>query len=221
MGKKVLCLILLLFAINVKAVTEDTCDKNELRRLKEIASHVTFTYEFQEEQLKDGRVGGTFDIILDNITSEIKPLIIYSWDTLSYDEFVPNSSGTARIKRFNSGQRVKITIKAYVKNDCVGKDLLVKTIVLPYINSYIGSEECKKNPEFKYCLDKLTNVNISEKTFKEEYAKYIKEKEKGVPTMVVNNTKIYIALALIVVIPLAIVIKNSVTNYIEKKKDEI
>lgn len=221
MSKKVLCLILLLFAFNVKAVDKDTCDSTELRRLKTIASHVTFTYEFQEEQLKDGRVGGTFDIILDNITSEIKPLIIYSWDTLSYDEFVPNSNGTARIKGFGSGDRVKITIKAYVNNGCVARDLLTKTIVLPYVNKFMNTEECQKNPEFKYCIDKLTNINISEKTFKEEYAKYIKENEKGEPKMVVNNTKIYIALALIVIIPVAIIIKNSVTKYIEKKKDEI
>ena len=39
--------------------------------------------------------------------------------------------------------------------------------------------------------------------------------------MVVNNTKIYIALALIVIIPLAIIIKNVVVKYIEKRKDEI
>ena len=214
MIKKVLCLILLFFAINVKAVDKDTCDKNELRRLKEIASHLSFTYEFKEDK-------SNFDIIVDNITSEVKPLIIHSWDLLEYDEFVPNSSGTARLTGFISGQRVKITVKAYVNNSCVAKDLLTKTIVLPYINRYLNSEECKKNPEFKYCLDKLTNVNISENTFKSEYAKYIKEKEKGVPTMVINNTKIYIVFALMVAIPLAIVIKNSVTKYIEKKKDEI
>ena len=214
MSKKVLCLILLLFAFNVKAVDKDTCDNNELRRLKTMASHLSFTYEFQE-------ASSSFDIIVDNITSEVKPLIIHSWDLLEYDEFVPNNNGTSRLTGFSSGQRVKITVKAYVNNGCVAKDLLTKTIVLPYVNKFLDSEECKKNPEFKYCIDKLTNINVSEKTFKEEYAKYIKENEKGEPKMVVDNTKIYIALALIVIIPLAIVIKNSVTKYIEKKKDEI
>ena len=112
MSKKVLCLILLLFAFNVKAVDKDTCDNNELRRLKTMASHLSFTYEFQE-------ASSSFDIIVDNITSEVKPLIIHSWDLLEYDEFVPNNNGTSRLTGFSSGQRVKITVKAYVNNGCV------------------------------------------------------------------------------------------------------
>lgn len=214
MNKKVLCIILLLIAINVKAVEKDTCDKTELRRLKEIASHLSYSYEFHEENSK-------FDIIVDNITSEIKPLIIHSWDFLQYDEFVPNSSGTGRLTGFISGQRVKITVKAYVNNGCVAKDLATKTIVLPYVNRFLNSEECKKSPDFKYCKDKLTNVNITQELFKREYNSYVKEKEQNPPKMVINNTKLYIALTLIIVIPLAIVIKNLVTKYIEKRKDEI
>ena len=214
MSKKILCLILMLFAINVRAIEKDKCDSKELKRLKEIASHLEFTYEFDETKSR-------FDIIVDNITSEIRPIIIYSWELQEYDEFIPNASGTGRLTGFTPGQKVKITTKAYVNNACSAKDLLVKTISLPYINPFLKTEECKKNPEFKLCINKLTNVNITEKTFKAEYAAYIKEKEKGTPVMVVNNTKIYIALALIVIIPLAIIIKNVVVKYIEKRKDEI
>lgn len=214
MSKKILCLILLLFAINVKAVDKDECDKNELKRLKEIASKLVYTYEFDEEKDK-------FSIIVDNITSEIRPLVIYSWDLLEYDEFKPNSSGTAKLTGFKPGSKVKITTKAYVNNACSAKDVATKTVTLPYINPFINTEECKKNPEFRYCIDKLTNVNISKKTFQDEYARYIKEKEKGTPTTVINNTKIYIILAIIVAIPVAIVVKNAVTKYIEKRKDEI
>ena len=214
MSKKILCLVLLLFAINVKAVDKDECDKNELKRLKEIASKLVYTYEYNEEKNK-------FDIIIDNITNEIRPLVIYSWDLLEYDEFKPNDSGTAKLSGFKPGDRVKITTKAYVNNACSARDVATKTIALPYRNPFQDTEECQKNPEFKFCIDKLTNVNITEKTFKEEYAKYIKEKEKGTPTMVINNTKIYIILALIVAVPLAIVVKNAVTKFIEKRKDEI
>ena len=214
MSKKILCLILLLFAINVKAVDKDECDKNELKRLKEIASKLVYTYEFDEEKDK-------FSIIVDNITSEIRPLVIYSWDLLEYDEFKPNSSGTAKLTGFKPGSKVKITTKAYVNNACSAKDVATKTVTLPYINPFINTEKKKKNPEFRYCIDKLTNVNISKKTFQDEYARYIKEKEKGTPTTVINNTKIYIILAIIVAIPVAIVVKNAVTKYIEKRKDEI
>ena len=65
------------------------------------------------------------------------------------------------------------------------------------------------------------NANISENTFKTEYNKYIKEQEKGSLVMKVDNTKIYIFLFLLIAIPSAIVIKNKVTKYIEKRKDEI
>lgn len=221
MSKKIICLILLLFAINVKAIEKDACDKNELRRLKEVASHLSFTYEFHESKTTEGNLAGSFDIIVDNITSEIKPLIIYSWDILEYDEFVPNGNGTARRTGFISGQKVKITVKAYVKNECSGQTVMVKNMAMPYINPYIGTEECNTHPEFKYCINKLMNTNVSEKVFRTEYNKYIKEQEQGSLVMEINNTKIYIFLALIIVIPLAIIIKNKVTKYIEKRKDEI
>ena len=214
MNKKILCLILLLFTINVKAVEKDQCEKTELKRLKEAASHLVYTYEYNDEK-------NTFDIIVDNITSEIRPLVIYSWDLLEFDEFKPNSSGTGKLSGFKPGQKVKITTKAYVNNACSAKDVAIKTMALPYRNPFYNSSECAKNPEFKLCINKLTNVNITEKTFKEEYAKYLKELEKGTPTMVINNTKIYIVLVCIVLVPLIFVIKNSITKYIEKRKDEI
>ena len=98
---------------------------------------------------------------------------------------------------------------------------MVKNMAMPYINPYIGTEECNTHPEFKYCINKLMNTNVSEKVFRTEYNKYIKEQEQGSLVMEINNTKIYIFLALIIVIPLAIIIKNKVTKYIEKRKDEI
>ncbi len=223
MAKRVLGLLILLFAItiNVKAGPGEECDKNELKRLKEEASHLSFTYEFKENMRESGLIDGSFDIIVDNIVSDIKPMVIHSWDTLEYDEFVPNSNGTGKLTGFTSGQKVRITVKAYVKNGCLAEDLLIRTIELPYINKFYGRSECKANPNFKFCKDKLTKTNVSETTFKTEYEKYIKEKELANPELVVNNTKIFIVLALIVVVPLAIVVKNYVTKIIEKRKDEI
>ena len=221
MIKRVLCLILLLFTINVKAIGEDSCDKAELNRLKELASHLSFTYEFIEGEPNQGHITGTFDIIVDNIPKDLKVMIIHSWETLEYDEFVPNSQGTGKLTGITPGQKIKITVKAYVDNGCVAKDVMTRTISLPYIHPFIGTEECNESPNFKYCRDKLTNVNISTSTFKSEYQKFLKEKELGNPEYVTNNIKIYIALALMILIPLAIIIKNTVTKIIEKRKDEI
>ena len=221
MFKKLLCLVLLFFAINVKAIGEEKCEKTELNRLKEIASHLSFSYEFVEATSDDGHIAGSFNIIVDNITSEIKPLIIHSWELLEFDEFVPNSNGTGVIKGFESGRTIKITVKAYVNNKCNAETVMIKTIKLPYINKFYSSKECKESPDFKFCKDKLTNINISETTFNSEYKKYLKEQELGNPEYVTNNTKIYIVLALMILIPLGLFIKNAVTNIIEKRKDEI
>ena len=190
-------------------------------RLKELASHMTFTFEFKETETNDGSLNGYFDIIVDNITSELKPIIIYSWDLLEYDEFVPNSNGTGRLTGFLSGQKVKINVKAFVNNGCVAEDVIVKIVHLPYINKFIGTKECKESPAFKFCRDKLTTVNITRETFESEYRKYLKEQELANPTFVVDNSKIYIILALIIAIPIAILVKKYVTNIIEKRKDEI
>ena len=91
----VIASLILLFAnIHVKADTS-TCKKDELNRLRALAREINFTYEFNEVKDDNGDVtGGTFDIILDNITKETKPLVIYSWTMLSYDEFVPDANGT-------------------------------------------------------------------------------------------------------------------------------
>ena len=221
MIKRVLCLFILLFAINVKAVDQDKCDKNELKRLKELASHMSFTYEFKEIETTNGRVDGSFDIIVDNIVSDLKPLIIHSWDLLEYDEFVPNSNGTGRLTGFLSGQKIKINVKAFVNNGCIAEDIMIKTVQLPYVNKFIGTKECNESPRFKLCRDKLTNVNVSQETFKIEYQKYLKEQELANPTLVVDNSKIYIILAVIVAIPVAIIVKNYVTKIIDKRKDEI
>lgn len=221
MAKRVLCLILLLFAVNVKAIGGDSCEKTELNRLKEEANHLSFAYEFVEGDPVDGRYYGTFDIIVDNIPKDLKVMIIHSWEMLQFDEFAPNSNGTGKLTGFSAGQKVKITVKAYVDNGCVARDIMIRTISLPYINQFYDSVECKEDPSFKFCLNRLTNTNISEKTFKSEYQKYKKEQELGNPEYVTNNIKIYIALALMIIIPLAIFIKNTVTNIIEKRKDEI
>ncbi len=221
MIKRVLSLIILLFAINVKAIGGDSCDKAELNRLKELASHLSFTYEFIETDPVDGRTSGAFSIIVDNIPKDLKVMVVYSWEMAQYDEFVPNTNGTGKLSGFKDGKKVKIYVKAFVNNGCVARDIMIKTISLPYINQFINSNECKASPEFKYCRDKLTNVNISESTFKYEYQKYLKEKELGNPEYVTNNIKIYIALAIMILVPLTIIIKNKVTKIIEKRKDEI
>ena len=223
--KKLICLIsLLLLFTNVSAA--EKCKKDEYQRLKAIAKTVNFSYEFNELKSDSGDVvGGTFDIILDNVTTEIKPLIIYSWLSLNYDEFVPDENGTATSKSFkpegyDPGSKVKITIKGYVPNPCSGEDLLTKTVRLPYFNNYLTSKECKEYPNFKYCKNQFLESDISQKQFDTEFQKYLKSLEKNAPKMVINNTNLYIMIGVAIAVP---VLTFGIVTFVKwrKRKEEL
>ena len=221
--KRIILVLLLLISINVSA---DSCDRVELNRLKKEASKITYSYEFREQKNDDGIViGGTFDIILDNISEEVKPMIIYSWIGMSFDEFKRDENGTAKSSDFKPegyapGESVKITVKAYVDNDCIAKDLTIKTIKLPYFNEFINSEECKTYPGFRLCKNRFSSTRITERQFKAELDKYIEYNKKNPMVMDVDNTVLYIIIGVIVFIPIAINVYKYVRE-IYKKREEL
>jgi len=221
--KRIILVLLLLVSINVYA---DGCDRNELNRLKKEASKITYSYEFDE--IKDANgvvVGGTYDIILDNISTEVKPMIIYSWIGMSFDEFKRDENGTATSKDFkpegyNPGDSVRITVKAFVNNDCIAKDLVIRTIKLPYFNDFINSEDCKKYPGFKLCKNQFSTSKITERQFKTELNKYIENNKKNPMIMDVDNTVLYIMIGVAIFIPIAIMIYKYI-KAIYKKREEL
>ena len=221
--KRIIFILLLLISINVSA---DSCTREELTRLKKEASNITFSYEFRELVDDNGMVaGGTFDIILDNISKDVKPMVIYSWIGMSFDEFNPDENGTATSKDFKPegylpGESVKVTVKAYVDNDCIAKDLMIKTIKLPYFNYFINSEECKMYPAFKLCKNRLTSTQITDRQFKAELDKYIEYNKKNPMVMDIDNTVLYIIIGVIIFIPIAIYVYNYIKE-IYKKREEL
>ena len=151
-----------------------TCQSDELKRLKELANKVEFTYDYSESEEEDefGTYTITnFKIKASNLSPDLEVMIINNYYTGDYRVFKYNSSGEYELDGFDSGEKVTITIKGYVPNGCSGKDVLVRTINLPYYNSFSKSEECKSNPEFKYC-SKLLEKSVSDYQFYVEYEKY-------------------------------------------------
>lgn len=222
--KRIILVLLLLVSINVKAA--DGCDRVELNRLKAVAKKITYSYDFREQvDQNDDVVGGTFDIILDNISSEVKPMIIYSWIGMSFDEFVRDENGTANSNVFKPegylpGESVKITVKAYVDNDCIAKDLVIKTIRLPYFNYYVNSKECKTYPAFKLCKNRLTNTKITDRQFNAELNKYIEYNKENPMVMDVDNTILYIILGVIILVPVTIYVVSYIRG-IYKEREEL
>ena len=223
--KKIIVIIILSFAF-VNAHADETCNRKELNRLKSLAKEITYSYEFNEKENQDGTISGDFTVILDNVSEETKPVIIYSLYEMKYDAFIADKNGRAQLpakageEGFPPGRIVKITVKAYVKGGCMGEDLYVKNIKLPYINPYYNTNSCQLYPKFKYCTNKLTNLSITEKRFNSELERYKADLEKDKPEMKIDNTGLYIMAGVVIFVPL---ITYSVVKYIKwrKKKEEL
>ena len=187
-----LFIILMLFVINVKA--DETCDKTELARLKELAKKVEFDYNYKivDDLAK-------FSITAYNLSDELKVMIIEDYYMDKYQRFYSKNSNTATIDNFIGGEKVLITIKAFVPNWCSGETLLTKTIKLPYYNFYYDEIRCSGMEDFKYCRQ-LIDTNINEDQFNAQYDAYLKskmviEEEK---TEVKSNWNLLIIIGLIV-----------------------
>ncbi len=169
--KYVLFVLIMLFAINVKA--ENHCDSKELARIKEIAKKVEFDYDYKMEDNK-----AVFSISAMNLNDDIKVLIVDNYYNQNYREFKNEGSNKGTLNNFKEGERVSITISAYVPNWCSGKTVLTKTIKLPYYNYFYSEEKCKGYEDFKYCKQ-LIDSNITEESFENQLAAYKKTKEKN------------------------------------------
>lgn len=166
--KCVLLVVLVLLTMNVKAA--EKCEKKELTRLKELAKKIEFDYDYK---LVDGIAD--FSITAYNLNEDLEVLIIEDYFLDKYQKFNDNSTHTATLNGFNSGDKVLVTIKGYVANWCSGETVLTKTIKLPYYNYYYDEMKCASTPDFKYCK-LLIDSNINETQFNTQYNAYLKAK---------------------------------------------
>ena len=207
--KYVLLILLVLLTINVKA--EEKCEKNELTRLKELAKKVEFDYDYK---LIDDKAN--FSITAYNLNDELKVMIIDDYFLDKYRLFDDNSNHKNTIGNFESGEKVLITIKAFVPNWCSGETLLTKTIKLPYYNKFYSEEKCLGVEDFKYC-NKLIDSNIDKSQFDEQYNEFLKSKvvEEEEKVVKENNWTLIIIIGSIVV---ALMILVGITMIIVRKK---
>ena len=133
MKKKIIMMTLLaLFPVSAKALK---CDYAEQARLRKIASNVTTSYEYVENNDKV-----SFNIILTNITDEI-----YVQDYI--DKNNPKSyyfNGTSEIKitGYEPGTNVRYVIYP-TKGNCTTSYLTNKYVNLPYYNKYYKDPLCE------------------------------------------------------------------------------
>ena len=86
-------------------------------------------------------------------------------------------------------------------------------VILTIINTYYNTKECKDNPEFKYCKEKMVEKEISDFEFNSELKQYKEKKNKK------NNVIVAIMiLILIIVITTAILVWGRGKKKNEKNK---
>ena len=216
--RKVLFLLLVLISFNVYA---DSCSKEELARLKNIANQVEFEkdYEIKEE---NGELNAVFSIIAHNLNKDIKVNYENNYLLGDYKEFKNDGTNNGKLSVFSSGQKVNVTIRAYTSDGCAGKVLLQKIVSLPYINNnyYLFTGMCESYPDFKYCSPVL-DEKISVDKFMNEYNLYTNKSENNehivdLPKENTDNTIILIGgIVLLVIIVIFVFIFN------RKRKNDI
>ena len=193
--------LMMLFTINVKA--EDRCDSKELSRLKELAKKVEFDYDYK---LVDGKA--VFSINAVNLNEDLKVLIIEDYYAEKYQEFKDNANHTATINNFQPGEKVTVTIKAFVVNFCSGKTITTKLVKLPYYNYNYDEAKCKGHEDFKYCK-LLIDKDISKEEFDKQYEAYLNKGENKVTPVEEpkkDNTQLYLIIGAVVLSLIVIIV---------------
>ena len=211
--KYLLFAVLLLLTFNVNASKE--CEKTELNRLKEVAKKVELDYDYKLVNDK-----AVFSITAINLNSELKVVIMENYYNQNYKEFKNDGTGKGTLNNFESGEKVTVTMYAFVPNWCSGEKVYSKSIKLPYYNYYYSEEKCKGYEDFKYCKQ-LIDSNITEESFENQLAAFKRNKDKETvePVKEEDNTVKYIIIgvvSLIVAIGAIVLIIRNVSR-IRKK----
>jgi hypothetical protein len=152
----------ILFAILISFLMINTlkaeCEYSRLIELNTYASHVNYTYDYNESS----RI---FNVTLSNVVNELN----VSYDDISYSK----SDGKVIMKGLEEGKFMKILITS---NDstCPDEKLRILYITLPYQNPYYNSEECKDYTNLTVCNSKLLNYKLTYSNFKNILEKYNK-----------------------------------------------
>lgn len=166
MKKKIILLtLLILFPISSKALD---CSYAEQARLRNIASNVTTSYEYVEN---NGNV--TFNVILTNITNEI--YIQDYIDRNNNKNYYYNGTSEIKITGYTPGTNVRYLIYP-TKGNCASSYLANKYVNLPFYNKYYKDPLCE-GKTYSIC-GKWVKATLSYDEFVKTINDYDKKEEK-------------------------------------------
>ena len=139
--KRIILFVMLFIPSIVVARSKTSCDYTLLANMKKLASNINTTYTYR---LIDDYV--YFDITLTNIQSDMYIIDKNSKKTYYYKD---TNNGVVTLKDYGSG---KVNFIIYSNNnDCLKEKLAVKTVNLPFYNSFYNYPECDGIEQYKLC----------------------------------------------------------------------
>lgn len=141
-------------------VSNAACSYERQAELSKIASNVQFSYTYD---IVNGNPQFTVNIV--NLTNDI-----YLENTNDISRQIISGIGEKTISGVN-GRTMNFTIYSN-DNNCRGEKIVTKYLNIPKYNDLSNNEECKKNPNFKYCQVWADNENITIKQFETNLEEY-------------------------------------------------
>lgn len=141
-------------------VSNAECSYERQAELSKIASNVQFSYTYEV-------VEGTpqFNVNIINLTNDI-------YVQYTNDMFRPIISGVGeKTIAGTNGSTMNFAIYSN-DNNCRGEKIITKYLNIPKFNDLSNTDECKKNPNFKYCQVWTDNESITTEQFKTTLEEY-------------------------------------------------
>lgn len=205
---KLIFLIILLFILNI-CVIQAKCNNSYLSDLRSLATNINFSYDYY---IENDEV--LFNVTINNIVPNM--YIIDGENNLKYT-YDNTNNGEITLSGYKDLNKLSYSVYA-VGEDCDGKKLITKNILLPNYNKYYNTDVCRGIEEFAMC-NKWTKQVISYNTLIEQTDKYRKSLETKDDTKnseinvkedfidkVINYYAKYYYIALIVIIVLCLVV---------------
>lgn len=133
---KYICFSLFLLLIFINITYADTCDSNDIKRLREIANNVTVGYSLNQEAVNNNEYD-TFDVEVNGLTEDI---YIYFDNYPEHITYNDTDNGSVVFDYFYSGN-----FKLYIISYYCGTVLRTIDLNIPIYNTYSLDDRCKED----------------------------------------------------------------------------
>ncbi len=171
--KKIKFLTLLFLVFLMPKQVKAECSDAEIIRLQKLANNITTSYSYDENS-------GKFSITLTNLNKDLEV-----YDSLNDKSYITN--GEVTITDLYSG---KYSFYIYAKDSsCFDSRIALKSVYMPFYNSYYGYTKCDDIREYSYC-SKWLDANIPDDLWNEKVDKYIEKHTKQAETNKQNKNNL-------------------------------